>query len=89
MPGLTFIRWAIRSGLERGQLGSPSTCPSVWLPLYLLVGVGVGMQGAYCCLGWQSPARGLATSPQFPPGWFKADARVGHSLAMWPHPCHL
>ena len=52
-------------------------------------GVRVGMWGAYCWLGWLSLVGGEPHFPQLPPGWFKADAGVGHSQAMWPHPWHL
>ena len=38
--------------------------------------------GSFC---WQ----GVSCIPLVPPVWFKADAWVGHSLAMWPHPWHL
>ena len=32
---------------------------------------------------------GVSCIPLVPLGWFKANAGLGHSLAMWPHPWHL
>ena len=37
------------------------------------------------CLGWL----GVGCIPSVPPRWFKADAGVGHSQAIWHHPWHL
>ena len=97
-PQLQGPHWIIQPGgqwdlhLRMEQLGHffswacPSDCLHAGWPLS---GVGVRMCGDYCWLGWLSPAGGLATFPQFPPGWFKVNAGVGHSLAMWPQPCHL
>ena len=63
----------------------------IWLPSWWLVfvwGQGGNAQGLLW-LGWLLVAGRWATFPQFPPDWFKADAGVGNSLAMWPHPWHL
>ena len=54
-----------------------------------LSGVGVGMWGAYCLLGWLVLPAGWSHIPPVSLGWFKSVTGVGHSLAMWPHPWHL
>ena len=54
----------------------------------LVWGYGGNVRGLL--LAWAAVAgRGVSHIPYIPPGWFKTDAGVGHSLAMWPQPWHL
>ena len=84
-------RWMIGSGFRKGMAGATSYFPSVWLPLYLLVlAWGWGPNARGLLLPWVAVAgQGVDHIPLVPPSLvFKADARIGHSLAMWPHPWH-
>ena len=82
---------AIVSDFKNGTVGVAS-CGSVHWAIFILASLGLG-------LGWECEGPivgwgichwwGLATFPQFLLGWIKANAVVGHSLAIWPHPWHL
>ena len=79
-----FTIWAIGSGFKKGMTGLASHRP-VHQAAFMLPGRGPGLGWEYegptvglggCC--WQ----GVNCIPLVHPSWFKADAGVGHSLAM-------
>ena len=67
-----------------------TSCLSVCLAAFIFAGLDLASEcackGAYSCLEQLLLAGWWAAIPWFPPGWFIVDARVGHSIAMWPHP---
>ena len=84
-------RQAIGPGFKNRMAGAVSL-GSVCLAAFILSGL-CSMLGWECMgptAGWSGLCwQGLGHIPLVPPDWFKADAGVGHSLAMWPHPWHL
>ena len=78
------IKQAITSRFKKGWLGSLLVCLSVGPSSYwpVLVQSYSGNVGAYC---WQ----GVSHLPLFPPGLFKTNKGVGHSLAIWAQPWNL
>ena len=84
-------RWTMGSRLRKGTAGL--TCHAlVHQAICMLASLGPGsgwecegpIAGLGNCYWW-----GWATFLQFPPGWFKAEAGVGYSLAIWPQSWHL
>ena len=59
-----------------------------WVTLILVKCQG-GNVGDLLLAGEAVAGGGKPHSLSVSPGWFKADAGVGHYLAMWPHPWHL
>ena len=78
--------WAIGSGFKNGIVGVIS-CGPVHQAIFILASLDLGL-GWECerpIVGWGSCHWwGWATFLQSPLGWFKADARIGHSLAILP-----
>ena len=78
-------------GLRMGQLGSLLTGLSVRPPSYWSVLVwdwGGNVRGLFLA-GADVTSRRVSHIPSVPPGWFKASAGVGFSLAIWAKPWHL
>ena len=80
-------RWAVGSWFKKGMPGVAYHGP-VHQPTFMVPGLGLGSR-------WECEGLLLAEAAvvvgvsHIPSGWFKANAGVGHSLAMWPHPWHI
>ena len=83
-------RQAIGSRFKNGTVGVASHGPVCWAALMLVsLGPGSGWECEGAIVGWGGCWHCGELHFLGSPSWFKANAGVGHSLAIWPQPCHL